>query len=81
MKILEEDYVTTDGPRGKQLIFTWEQAAIDIGLESGIYVSVQQEYYDGHLDLLIKRIYFKLMEYEFENLRDLKKAVTNKAFL
>lgn len=70
---------------GSHLYSAWKKTAHEIGMASGIYVSVICELHpfdaadpDGSY---IKRLYFKVMDHEFEGSDELKKALENKAFL
>jgi len=57
----------------------WRDAADKLSLETGIFIQVKQQY-DRQYPVF-NRIYFVVDGHEFENLTDLKKAVSNKAFL
>jgi hypothetical protein len=56
----------------------WQNAADQMSLESGIFIRIgmEYEYYP-----IFNRIFFKVEGHEFENLTDLKKALSLKAFL
>ena len=68
----------------------WVQVAHQISMEYGVMVQVKVEY-NNPPDLSLPdpwgdnlkptRIYFKVDMHEFEGLKDLKKALDNKAFM
>lgn len=79
---------------GSDIMSLWKKSAQQLSLETGIYIQVSAEYGEtpatiylapGHIipstDFHLERIYFKIMDHEFESLNDLKKALNNKAFL
>jgi hypothetical protein len=66
----------------------WEVAAAQISMETGIFVSIKSEYGTQSLSGFtstnyskLARICFVLDGHEFETLKDLRKAIANKAFL
>ena len=62
------------------LITAWSKAAIKAGLETGIFVDVEFEYFQNNYPY-IKRIYFKVLDKEFDDETTLKRALKMKAFL
>lgn len=68
---------------GRDLITEFENVAIRIGVETGMLVTVERYYHDigGITSRCISRITFKVMDHEFDSLKDLTTALNNKAFL
>jgi hypothetical protein len=62
------------------LITAWCQAAIKAGLETGIFVDVEFEYFQSPHPY-IKRIFFKFLDKECEDETTLKRMLKLKAFL
>lgn len=59
----------------------WQKTANEMALEYGIFIQVVT-YYDNNSHFPnFNNITFEVMDHEFENLHDLRKAVQNKAFL
>jgi hypothetical protein len=77
MIIPNSQYISIEGKK-TPLIDAWQNAAISIGLETGIYVSVNYEY-DTYP--YIRRIFFMINDHKFENLTELKRAIDLKVFL
>lgn len=59
-------------------------AVIDLILEYGIPIEIEEEYeveeIAGYKLRFLSHLRFKIMDHVFENLRDVKKALQNKAF-
>jgi alpha-L-fucosidase len=62
----------------KEIYRVWRNAANQIGLDFGIYVSVAWSSTEGYY---VNRIYFKWDKREFESLSELKRVLAMKAFL
>lgn len=77
MKIPKEQHVYYNNNVARRLLQDWGDAARQIELEYGVWIEVKTEDDNN----VLSRIYFKVMEHEFENLRDLKKALEMKAFI
>lgn len=58
----------------------WRQAAIKAGLETGIYVSVEIEYFNMNYPY-VERIFFKFLDQEAEDESILRRMLKMKAFL
>ena len=85
MKIPRELGLYREGIRGSALLKMFEDGALELIFKSGIFIEVVVETVPGTSPDPKKehfaRIYFKVMQHEFEGLDDLKKAVENKVFL
>jgi hypothetical protein len=84
MKFPENKYIASQ--KHEEIEGVWDNAALQIGLETGVFVEVGVEYsppnpLDPFSYSVPVRIYFRLSGHEFESLTDLKKALSNKAFL
>lgn len=77
MKMTKEDNVKVGTIEADDIQKIWTQAAMKLGLRTGVYAGVYVIGEEGYLS----RIYFKLGEHEFDSLSDLRKAINNKAFL
>ena len=62
------------------LLSAWKHAAIKAGLETGIFVDVEFEYFEMNYPY-IERIFFKIIDLEFEDETSLRRALKLKAFL
>lgn len=78
MKIPKSEHVYHNSNTAKRLFNDWRAAAAQIEMEYGVWVAVKTE---EDTNTIVTRIYFLAMEHEFESLRDLKKALENKAFM
>ncbi len=78
MKIPPEQCVYANSNFAKRLLQDWRSAASQIELEYGVWVEVQIE---ENSSTSLTRIYFIAMDHEFESVRDLRKALDNKAFM
>lgn len=64
------------------VVISWNNAAALVSMESGIFVDVIIKRRNSNmLNGPIDEILFRVMDHEFSGLRDLKKALDNKAFL
>ena len=59
----------------------WNSAAVKISMEYGVYVKVVHRYFDDILVNPDEEICFSVGGREFGSLRDLRRALKNKAFL
>jgi hypothetical protein len=83
MKISKEAHILhTSVPtnKGALLAKVWEDAAIQVGLDTGVHVLVKIDYWAGSGGD-IQRIYFQVMDHEFESEKELRRALALKAFL
>jgi hypothetical protein len=67
---------------GSELDNLWQKAALDMTLEYGIIVKANHEWVEGNTegDNFI-HLFFQVKDLKFECLKDLRKALNNKAFL
>jgi len=77
MKIPKKGNVYLHSNISKRLFSDWRAAAATLELEFGVWIEVDTEYDINYMT----RIYFRVMDHEFESVRDLKKALENKALL
>lgn len=75
MKITKDANISTSDSQATHLL--WDKTAREISLETGIYIEVVAEYEN----ITLTEIKFKVMDHEFGSLKELKKALDNKAFL
>lgn len=75
------NYLEMDWEYTARMKVAWEEAAIQLSLEFGIFVEVITKSDVGYLVNPVKEISFKVGEHEFESLAALKTAINNKAFL
>ena len=78
MKIPSKSHIYHNSNIAKRLFIDWRNAAAQMELEYGIWIEVETE---EDAQTALSRIYFKVMEHEFDNLKDLKKALELKAFI
>lgn len=92
MRIPEEEYLTPNSKDtfGQRMIDRWEAEASRLSLRTGVFIKVGCDYYTTpastttgfvSVAMYISRIYFKVMDQEFESLMELKRAIKLKAFL
>jgi hypothetical protein len=74
MKLDMGTFITENHP----LFKLWETAGLNMTVEYGIRVQI---ILTGPTVDEVQRLYFKVDNYEFECLKDLRKALENKAFL
>ena len=82
MKITENHlYYKTE--RFETIIKLWEDAALNLSLETGVYIVVKFSIFREleYSDDKVSRIYFQINNHEFESLTELKQALSLKAFL
>lgn len=82
MKISKESHIlhASVGTKGAILAKAWEDAAIQVGLDTGVHVLAKIDYWeDSGGD--IQRIYFQVMDHEFESETEVRRALALKAFL
>jgi hypothetical protein len=65
-------------PSASQISQTWIDAAIQIGLQHGVYVSVVEL---DNTNGKVSEVVFKVGDHTFGSLTELKRAIRNKAFL
>jgi len=69
-----------DNSPSDRLIKAWGAAAIRAGLETGIFVDVNFDYFQGNYPY-IERIYFKVFDQEAEDETTLRRILKLKAFV
>jgi hypothetical protein len=70
------------GSKGYEDILTaWEQTALAMGIEYGIWVGVQTVRRTQNDQFCLDSIFFTIEDHEFANLAELKKALCNKSML
>lgn len=78
MKIPSHVHIYDSNP----VVTGWKNAAERASIEGGIFVEVVVKYRGvGFPSSHVDEILFKIMDHEFGSLRELKKAIGNKAFL
>jgi hypothetical protein len=79
MKIPETEYVDS-----RNIEMAWDQTALRLSIEFGVYVKVAITYYYGERGVMSSRIdeiKFQVMDHYFDGEKDLRTALNNKAFL
>jgi hypothetical protein len=76
MKISKEERCAYGG-LGTIWLQTWREIAARIGSETGVFINVKYELDEQY----IIRIYYSVMEHEFESETELRRALALKAFL
>ena len=67
--------------RRNKIVHAFDDAADKYSPEYGVFILVRGEYLNDEKDISkMTRIYFMVMEHEFESIRDLRKALRLKAF-
>lgn len=77
MKISSKEHVLFTSDASRKIQADWNAAAAQVSIEYGIMV---ETYYESE-GMLLTRIFFQVMGHQFDSLRDLKKALENKAFI
>ena len=77
MKIPRTGQVYINSNIGKRIFNDWRAAAATLELEYGVWIEVDTEYDANYMI----RIYFRVMDHEFESVQDLKKGLENKVLL
>lgn len=79
MKIERSKHFWSHSTEYEHLIADFKQVARQLQVEHGVFIDVCSEYCED--GVIVTRVYFKVMDHEFETGRELRKALENKAFV